>query len=88
MAHVNNMMVQSRIVDRMNGQPSNGGGEWSTRATNLRSIRPIVNNCYGKTCLGLSQMADSKQTGQPLRKIYYTITNYITLLIFLYSVNQ
>jgi hypothetical protein len=81
-------MVKSWIVDRMNGQPSNGGGEWSTRATNLRSIQPIVNNCYCKTCLGLSQMADSKQTGQPLIKIYYKIINYFTLLIFLCIVNQ
>jgi len=67
-------MVQSRIVDRMNGQPSNGGGEWSMRAINLRSIWPVVNNCYGKTCLSLSQMANSKQTGQTEIVIYYYVT--------------
>ncbi len=67
-------MAQSRIVDRMNGQPSNGGGEWSMRAINLRSIRPIVNNCYGKTCRSFNQMADSKQTGQPEIVICYYVT--------------
>ncbi len=67
-------MVQSRIVDRMNGQPSNGGGEWSMRAINLRSIWPSVYNCYGKTCLSLSQMANSKQTGQTEIVIYYYVT--------------
>jgi hypothetical protein len=67
-------MVQSRIVDRMNGEPSNGGGEWSMRAINLWFIQPIVYNCYGKTCLGLSQMAYNKQTGQTAIVIYYYVT--------------